>query len=182
MNSVLEVARCPELLLSVSLGHITLYIKLTQDFSVTLWNSILFAFMLVDTNIPSAYGCWVFYVKHQAVFQFYFNFKSWLSVFIFALVSPERTHLKIWNYSIIQAQNFCSRKSCHYIEEGSPQKNNNILIKMRCKFACSLSPLFCLGSDWRKAVEDLTSKKTSLPALLCTVAEMCVQQAYEEHG
>lgn len=75
VNSLLEEAICSELLLSVSLEDIILYIKLTQDFSVTVWNSVPFVFMLVDTNIPSAYGCQVFHVKHQAVFRFDFNFK-----------------------------------------------------------------------------------------------------------
>lgn len=143
VNSFLEEARCSELLLFVSLGVITLYIKLTQDFSVTVWNSILFAFILVDTNIPSVYGCWIFHVKHQAVFQFYFNFKYWISVFIFALVSPEHKHTsKTAIIVLIQAQNFCGRRSCHYIEEASPQKKNDILIKIEMQICLLPKPTF----------------------------------------
>lgn len=48
---------------------------------------------------------------------------------------------------IIQAQNFCSRKSCHYIEEASLQKKNNILINIEMQICLLPKPTF-LSWDW----------------------------------
>jgi len=99
---------------------------------------------------------------------------------------------------ITQAQNFCSRKSCHYTGEASLQKNN-FLIKIEMQICLLPKPIFFVlgvtGETGEMQIcllpkpiffvlgvtgetgEDLTSKKTSLPALLGTVAEVCARQA-----
>lgn len=140
VNSFLEEARCSELLLFVSLGVITLYIKLTQDFPVTVWNSVWPSCWQIPTSLlrmAAESFMWSIRLSFNSILisniEFQFSFLLWFH--------HNKYTSKTETIVLIQAQKFCGRKSCLYTKEASLQKNN-ILIKTEMQICLLPKPTF----------------------------------------
>lgn len=130
MNSLLEEAWCSELLLS--LGVITLYIKLTQDFSVTGTAYFLPSCWQIPTSLlrmAAKSFMWSIRLSFTSILisntEFQFSFLLWFHQ------NKHTSKPKI--IVLIQAQNYCSRNTCHYVEETSLQKRTTFWLRVRSK-------------------------------------------------